>query len=216
MNRMSGDVKRPYHSPVRRAGANRTRTAIRDAATALFIERGYVATSVKQIADAAGVSSRTVFTAFPGGKAQVFQEALDVAVGGDDASVPIAERPEFRAALRDPDTLLDRLVDQVVALLERAGRLIMVTVESTGADADMRRLSQEGAQATAANLRAAAEALHRHGLLRADLAVAEAGDILFTLASPHVHALLRRERGWTADDYRAWLHRTLTHSLLTG
>jgi AcrR family transcriptional regulator len=211
---MSGSVKRRYHSPLRRKAAGRTRAAIRDAAISLFIAQGYVATSVKQIAEAAEVSPRTVFNAFPRGKAQVFQEALDVAVGGDDAPVAVADRPEFRAALADPHALLERLVDTIVTLLERAGPLIMVTVESTGADADMRRLAQQGSRATAANLCTVAEALHQYGRLRPDLSVPDAADILFALASPHVHALLRRERGWSVERYREWLHQTLARSLL--
>jgi AcrR family transcriptional regulator len=213
MNSMSEVVKRPYRSPLRQEAAQRTRVAIRDAATALFVEQGYVATTMKQIAEAAGVSPRTVFTAFPRGKAEVFHEALNVAVGGDDAAVAVADRPEFRSALTDAETLLDRIVDNAVQLLERAGRLIMVTVESSGADPHMHRLAEQGARATAANMRTVAEALHQHGLLRDDLPVQQAADVLLALASPHVHALFRRNRGWSAGQYRDWLKQTLASTL---
>lgn len=214
MNPMPGVVKRPYHSPLRQKAAQHTRAAIRDAATALFVERGYVATTMKQIADAAGVSPRTVFTAFPQGKAEVFQEALNVAVSGDDAPVAVADRPEFRSALTDAETPLDRVVDNAVQLLERAGQLIMVAVESSGADPHMHRLAEQGAQATAANMRTVADALHQHGLLRDDLPVQQAADVLFALASPHVHALFRQDRGWTAAQYRDWLKQTLASTLV--
>jgi AcrR family transcriptional regulator len=42
-----------------------TRIAIRDAAMALFAERGFAGTTMDQIADAADVSRATVFTYFP-------------------------------------------------------------------------------------------------------------------------------------------------------
>ena len=58
----SADVKRSYESPLRKAQAAATRGAIIDAASALFIERGYVATSIEAVAEAAGVSRATVFT----------------------------------------------------------------------------------------------------------------------------------------------------------
>jgi AcrR family transcriptional regulator len=210
---MPGAVKRPYHSPLRRDAAERTRVAIREAAAALFVEHGYAATTVKQVAEAAGVAPRTVYTAFPRGKVDLFHEALDAAVGGDDAPVAVADRPEFRSALADPATLRDGVVDYVANLLERAGPLIMVTVGSAGADPDMRQLAEEGARATATNMRTVAEALHRHGLLRDDLTVRYAADALFALASPHVHALLRHHRGWSAAQYRDWLGRTMTDTL---
>jgi AcrR family transcriptional regulator len=53
------DVKRAYDSPLRKAQAAATRRAIIDAAAALFIDRGYVATSIDAIAEAAGVGRAT-------------------------------------------------------------------------------------------------------------------------------------------------------------
>jgi AcrR family transcriptional regulator len=52
-----------------------TRKAIADAAVSLFLEHGYHAVSVKQIADAADVAVATVFAHFPDGKpALIFDE----------------------------------------------------------------------------------------------------------------------------------------------
>lgn len=59
-----------------------------------------------------------------------------------------------------------------------------------------------------------AHALADTGALHDDLTVAEATDILFTLGSPHTHQLLRRQCGWTHENYRNWLLRTLRHALL--
>ena len=55
------DVKRVYESPLRKAQAAATRRAIIDAASGLFIERGYVATSIEAIAEAAGVSRQAAY-----------------------------------------------------------------------------------------------------------------------------------------------------------
>src|SRR5207248_1973481 len=90
-------------------------------------------------------------------------------------------------------------------LFERAGPLIMVTVEAAGVDPIMRRIADEGARATAANFAALARALADHGALRPGLEPDQAADVLFALASPHVHHLLRHERGWRPRDPRvAW------------
>jgi AcrR family transcriptional regulator len=55
-------VKRQYQSPLREGHATTTRTTVIDAAGQLFAERGYAATSIEEIARAAGVSRATVFT----------------------------------------------------------------------------------------------------------------------------------------------------------
>ncbi len=51
-----------------------TRTAIADAAVALFIEHGFVETTMDDIADAAGVSRRTAYRHFPSKDDLVFEQ----------------------------------------------------------------------------------------------------------------------------------------------
>ncbi|MGH3491995.1 MAG: TetR/AcrR family transcriptional regulator, partial [Sciscionella sp.] len=58
------EVKRRYDSTRRREGALRTRARMLDAARQLFATRGYAATSVEAIAQGAGVSPQTFYTAF--------------------------------------------------------------------------------------------------------------------------------------------------------
>src|SRR6266496_3000467 len=193
---MSRHVKRPYRSSLREETAELTRARIRESAARLFVEQGFVATTVKQVAAAAGVAERTVYAAFPS-KADLFNEVLGVATVGDDRPVPVAERAEFRAAFG-----------------ERAGPLIITSIESAGADPDMRRIADEGAHATAVNLGAFVRALADHGGLRPGLEVQQAADILMVLSSPHVHHLLRHDRDWTVDRYRDWLLDTLSGALL--
>ncbi|WP_280431681.1 helix-turn-helix domain-containing protein, partial [Nocardia brasiliensis] len=60
----------------RKKAANRQ--ALADAALRLFLERGYDAVGVREIADAADVSVATLFKHFPGGK-----EARGVGQGRD-------------------------------------------------------------------------------------------------------------------------------------
>lgn len=67
----------------------RTRTAISEAAIALFLERGYDDVSVAEIADAAEVSKRTLFAYFPTKDALVLHRFADHA---DDTAVAVRER----------------------------------------------------------------------------------------------------------------------------
>lgn len=78
-----------------------TRKAISDAATQLFVERGFDEVSIREVADAADVSPTTVFAHFPQKEALVFDE--------DDAQrdmlvAAVRDRPEGMSvsdALRD-------------------------------------------------------------------------------------------------------------------
>ncbi|WP_181776062.1 TetR/AcrR family transcriptional regulator [Amycolatopsis pittospori] len=54
-----------------------TRQALADAALELFLERGYDQVSIRDIAEAADVSTTTLFKHFPGKEALVFDESED-------------------------------------------------------------------------------------------------------------------------------------------
>jgi hypothetical protein len=97
------------------------------------------------------------------------------------------------------------------ALLERAGPIIMVAVESAGADPAMRRFADQGAAAT--HDIAAAFTGHLgtiHPLADPKTATAT----VLAIASPHVHHILRTDAGLDASDYRVWLTDALTATLL--
>jgi len=79
-------VKRTYRSSVRQAQAARTRASLVAAASELFVEHGYVATTVDDIATRAGVSRATVFNAV-GGKPELLIRAYQFAVRGDQPDV---------------------------------------------------------------------------------------------------------------------------------
>ncbi|MFC9437678.1 TetR/AcrR family transcriptional regulator [Nocardia sp. NPDC057030] len=115
-----------------------TRRALADAAIELFLARGYDAVGVREIADAADVSTTTLFKHFPGGKeALVFDQdadreaALVAAVRERPAgrSIPEALRQllrdeRSRQARADPrfaDFL--RLIETTPALREHARRM---------------------------------------------------------------------------------------------
>ena len=113
-----------------------TRQAIADAALRLFLDRGYDQVSVRDIADAADVSTTTLFKHFPGKEALVFDEEEDreaelVAAVRDRAAgqgvvdalrghiltawLPYAERPQLAEFLT--------LVDSTPALRDYSERM---------------------------------------------------------------------------------------------
>ncbi|MQA10249.1 MAG: TetR family transcriptional regulator [Pseudonocardiaceae bacterium] len=212
---MSEYVKRRYRSPQRAAAAAATRARIREAAAELFVERGFVATTMRDVAKRARVGERTLYDAFPS-KTALFGHTLGVATVGDEQPVPVADRPEVRAARDegDPAAAIAQYVEYLAALLDRAGDLIMVSVEAAGSDPDMRAAADAGATETHRLWLAFTEQLHARGALREGLTAVDAADILYALGSPHLHQLLRRHRGWSSRRYRTWLEGVLGAELL--
>ena len=76
MRDVTTDSRRPYRSALRDEQSRATRRRVVDAGAELFVERGYVPTTIDAIAERAGVSRRTVFTSV-GGKAAVLKLAFD-------------------------------------------------------------------------------------------------------------------------------------------
>lgn len=85
----------PWHSAVRGA---KVRCAIEAAAYRLFVERGYADVSIEQIADAAGISRRTVYNKFAG-KDQIYRAVFGAALEQLRALAPIT--PVHPAHVRD-------------------------------------------------------------------------------------------------------------------
>jgi AcrR family transcriptional regulator len=77
-------------SRLRERTRRRTRDDIADAALGLFLERGFDAVTVAEVAAAAGVSEKTVFNYFPT-KAELVFDAEEDVVGGLERA--IRERP---------------------------------------------------------------------------------------------------------------------------
>ena len=109
----------PVGSPetgLRERKKQRTRELIATAALELFSERGYHATTVADIAAAADVSERTVFTYFQTKEDILFS---DHAVFRDRLGQALAERPPGAPAL---DTLRDFVVENLGAI-DQSSRL---------------------------------------------------------------------------------------------
>jgi AcrR family transcriptional regulator len=208
---------RPYRSVGRAQQAEQTRARIRTAAEELFVAQGYAATSLKQVAERAGVAERTLYVAFPT-KSALYAHALGVAIVGDEAEVPLADRNRWTGLLAedDPVRMLRGAVDLTADLLDRAGDLILVGVEAAGADPEMRRQSDDGERATLASMRLIARRLAELHALRPGVEATPAADVLFTMLSPFTHHLLRRKRRWSSKRYRDWLLATLVHQLLAN
>ena len=222
---MNEEVKRPepdppsarrrYSSRARAEGARRTREAIVTAATALFRERGYEATSLTHVAARAEVARPTVVTAF-GSKPALLKRVLDEALAGDDEPVAVRDRPWF-APVWQARTARDTLTAYAgvcVLIAQRAApvvELVHQASDSAPAVADLWQAYVNGRRAGAAMV------IRRRvvtAALRGDLTAASAGDILWTLNDTDLYLDLVGRQQWKPAAYRTWLADTMARLLL--
>lgn len=207
--------KRPYDSTLRKQQAGQTRIRILDAAEALFAERGYAATTMEAIASAAGVAADTVYAAF-GSKSGVIHRLVDVRVGGDDAPTRLLDRPGPQAVRAEPDPRrqLQGFAVDITAILERVRPVDDIMRSAAAVDPEVAALRAAMQAERHRNLRTLAAWLGRNARFRREMDAEQAAAVIWTLASPEVHGLLRRERGWSQQAYTDWLADTLARSLL--
>lgn len=212
---MLDDVKaaRPYRSPRRQAQAEATRAEIVDAGHRLFVARGYVGTTLADIAAAAGVSVPTVKLAYRT-KRSLLMQTWDRAVNGADPR-PVTEQEWFTRMLADPDPRehLRLKVAASVAVSGRVAPLVEVIRAAAQADDEIAVL-WDSIQAESRNTqRLTVRVLQRKGRLRDGLTEDEATDLLYTLNHGTYHTLVGR-LGWSPERYEQWLTRTLIEQLL--
>lgn len=208
---MTANRKRNYASPLRAAQTADTRRRILGAATAQFTEHGYATTSIGGIAAAAQVSRETVYH-LVGGKPAVLKACWDIAVVGDDAPVPVAEREEYRAMLADPDRAsAARTFGRLsAALVGRIGPLLRVLADAAHqpdlADLVARTRAErlDGTRHLVVTLTGADPTTTRF---------ARTVDVLFAFISPEMTLLLIEQRGWDLDAYGDWLGEQVAEQL---
>jgi AcrR family transcriptional regulator len=212
---MSEHVKRDYRSGLRTAQAEQTRRSIVSAAARLFVDDGYGATTIDAVAESAGVSRKTVFTAV-GGKVDLLKTALDWAVAGDDQPVTVADRPEVREllAMDDPVALLTAWARVMVAIDVRVAGLFRVLEIAADGDAAAHLLLDEYRRQRLVGARAVVKRLGGLRALTEGMSRIEAADVSWLATDPVLYERLVRIRGWSVGKFELWLAGTLTDQLL--
>lgn len=204
---MTPPVKeRPYRSAVREERARRTRQAVLDAAHRLFVEDGYVATTVARIAAEAGVNVDTIYAAV-GTKPAVFRLLLETALSGTSEVVPAEER-DYVKQIRQASTATAKLeiyASAVRAINERLAPLHQVMAVAAAHANELAVMRHEIAERRAANMRLFAQDLAATGDLAPGTSIDTVADVVWATSGPDFFVLLVGERGWTAAAYQAWL-----------
>jgi AcrR family transcriptional regulator len=196
-------AKRRYNAERRQEAAQQTRRRIVEAAGELFIERGYVATTMAMIAERAEVALDTVYAA-AGTKPQLLRllvEATMAAADGPDAGEDVA------AIAAEPDVAgkLAIYAAAICRIQQHLAPLYRVLRSATPLHPELGQLWDAFSQRRAATMPHLVEHLVRCGGLAAARDPATTADTLWMLTSAEVYDLLVGQRGWPPARYESWL-----------
>lgn len=175
------------------------------AAHDLFVANGWAATGMREVATTAGVALETVYSHFSS-KRGLLRAVADMAVVGDDASVPLAQRPEFLAIGQGRRPARIRAAAQLLTAVQiRTATVAKLLREGASADAEIAEMLQASRDRQRQDVATALE------LIVGRPPTAAERDSVWVLATPEVYLLLVEESGWSPEQYEAWVAATLEH-----
>jgi AcrR family transcriptional regulator len=200
---------RSYRSTLREQQAERTRELIAHAARDLFLERGWTGTSVRSVADAAGVSEATVYAVY-GTKAGLALSLIDSA---DTAADAARGHAELEGAQGDPVAQLRALVGFDRRLFEQAGSVLRVIVEGRAQHPELATAYDDGRR-RGERIRRDVFGAWPKKVWRSRVDVDRAVDVYQIVCSFPAWEVATAERGWTPDQVERWWGDTLVELLL--
>jgi AcrR family transcriptional regulator len=189
--------------------AARSEKLIVEAATRLFVERGYVATTLSDVADAADIAERTIYGRF-GTKAALFKRVLDVATVGDVEPVDVLGRDWMQQSF-EAKTLKARIAAFAAAgrqIMERTGDLLAVAYQAAAVEPAIAAQLDEGrAQATRVFELMWSRCSDDRLVRNVDLTWLTQTTLVISSPQTFLHC---RALGWGLEEYEAWLVKTYT------
>ncbi|MET0865477.1 MAG: TetR/AcrR family transcriptional regulator [Nakamurella sp.] len=206
--------RRAYRSPLRSEQATATRRRLLTAAAECFAANGYAGTSLRAIAERAGVSVETV--QLNGPKADLLMAAYEQLFAGEEGRQSLLERDVVRPILQltDPGEFVHAVVGFMAAANEQSAALAAAFEAAALSDPKIdQELRNLGARARA-DARTAAALARKIGGVSSGRSIDEIGDELWFVMRPPHFLHLSRILGWTTEQYQAWLLRAVEALLL--
>ena len=191
--------RRRYNSTRRARQAAQTRDDVLVAATARFTASGWAGTTINSIAAEAGVAVETVYSGF-GSKKGLLRAAMEVAIVGDAAAVPLIEREEFHRLGRG--SLAERVQAGITVqtdIHERSSGVWRTIVEAAAGDPEIDGWRIEVERGRRVDLERAVALILGRQLDALTL------DLLWAVFGPEVYVKLTADAGITRAEYEEYL-----------
>jgi AcrR family transcriptional regulator len=206
---------RKYRAPVRVAAAARTRSAILAAAQHSFEQHGWNGATVRLIADAAGVSPKTVEALF-GTKANLLQAAVDYAIRGDTNAVAMPQRQAIIEIEAAPTAarMLQLHAAHLRSINARSARLAAVVEHAATTDDTVAALWKRMNRNRRFAVRWATDTLIRKRGHRRAITRGEVEAVFWVAIDWATYRTLTEHAGLTQGGYEQWLHGYYQSTLL--
>jgi AcrR family transcriptional regulator len=194
---------------LRERRAQLTRDEILRAARRLFAERGYASTSVREIAQAAGVSAQTVYDSV-GSKQEVVARLNDLI----DAEAGIGGIVRAAAGSGDPREAVAAPARVVRSIIENCGDIVRAVVTGAAAEPELAAVLAEGHRRHVEGARRVVGLLQRLDGLDPSVEPGQAAEILAVLSDATFALMLRDDYGWSPEQIETWITDTSRTLLL--
>ncbi len=184
------------------------RARVLESAAALFLSKGFVATTIADIAQHAGVALLTIYRGF-GSKAGLLSAVQDQAVVGDDEQVAQLDR-EWARGLVDlvPRDAICVLVAELLTSTARAAPIFDV-IQSAAADPAVRGLLDETHRRRVQTCQELADRVLGERSARSR----QLGDLIYVVLGVESYLLLVVRRAWSEPAWASWAQRALEAEL---
>lgn len=203
------NTARPYRSQLRQQQAERTRALVADAARARFLEHGWSGTSVRSVAELAGVSEATVYAVY-GSKAGLASSLIDGAEVRADVGRAVAELEKHQG---NPPAQLRAFVAFDRRLFEVGGDVLRILAEARRHQPELGSAYREG-RARGEAQRSAAFSSWPAAAWRPGMDLPTALAVYALIVSLESYDVATGERGWSPDEVEQWWFTTLVGLLL--
>ncbi len=194
---------------LRERRAQLTRDEILRAARRLFAERGYARTSVRDIAQAAGVSAQTVYDSV-GSKQELVSRLNDLI----DSEAGIADIAGAAAVSRDPSEVAATSARVTRSILDHCGDILHALVTGAAAEPALDAALTEGLRRHLGGAEYVIGLLGELGVLDPGVDPGEAAETLAAVSDVRFALLLQDSYGWSLDRIENWTAETTRVLLL--
>ncbi len=178
-------------------------------ASELFVERGYAATTLSDVAEHADIASRTLYLHFPN-KAELLRRCIGVAIAGDDGPIDLNDRPAMVQAMTAPtlDERIGHMATLTASLMHLAGPLLEVAFQAAPSEPLIAEAAAAGRADTIRTFREFWQHIHDDGLLPGSTDLDWLTETATLMAHADTYLLIQKTGGWDGDTYRKWLATT--------
>lgn len=181
-----------------------TKERILVASRRLFLEEGFLTSTMAAIARESGVAVQTLYLSF-GSKTAILQAAFDQALKGDAEPEGLPDRAWFQEVVNHVDgpEALRLFCSEGTDVIGRSAPLFACMRAASG-EPEVGELLAHNKALRLQAYRQVVEALARREGFNQDLSLADALAVLYAVVSEDTYVLMVHECGWSPERWQTW------------